>query len=233
MKSHIICFLLVVVFAGCKSTENSAPANPSSGTASTPTPFATGNPTSPTTNSAPAVKSTVDVCNLLTSDELKSAQGEAYKEAQRSDRQDGDFIVAQCYYQMPTMVNSVVLNVTTAREGAGGRNPRDFWEETFREADEAERDGRNKGEGEREREKQKAKAKAKDRREGEEEEEGLPPERVKGLGDEAFWNVSRVGGALYVLKKDQFFRISIGGSADARAKLNKSKMLAQSILNRL
>jgi hypothetical protein len=163
----------------------------------------------------------------LTSDELKSAQGEAYKEAQRSDRQDGDFIVAQCYYQMPTMVNSVVLNVTAAREGAGGRNPRDFWEETFREADEAEREGRNKGEREKE------KAKAKDRSEGKEEEEGLPPERVKGLGDEAFWSASRVGGALYVLKKDQFFRISIGGSADAGAKLNKSKMLAQSILKKL
>lgn len=231
MKSYIICFLLVIVFAGCKSTENSAPANPNSGTASTRTPAATGNPPSPTTNSAPAVKSKVDVCNLLTSDELKSAQGEAYKEAQRSDRQDGDFIVAQCYYQMPTMVNSVVLNVTTAREGAGGRNPHDFWDEKFREADEAEREGGNKGEREREREKQKAKAKA--RREGEAEEEGSPPERVKGLGDEAFWNVSRVGGALYVLKKDQFFRISIGGSADARAKLNKSKMLAQGILKRL
>jgi len=229
MKAYVIGLLLMIVFAGCKSTENSAPANPNSATAATPTPAAIGNPATANTNSAPAVKSKVDVCNLLTSDDLKSVQGEAYKEAQRSDRQDGEFIVAQCYYQMPTAVNSIVLNVTAAREGAGGRNPRDFWEDTFREADEREREGRNKSERERE----KQKDKAKERRAGEEEEEGLPPERVKGLGDEAFWSASRVGGALYVLKKDQFFRISIGGAANAQAKLNKSKTLAQKVLNKL
>lgn len=231
MKSYAIGFLLLIVFAGCKSAENSAPANPNSTTAATPTPAAIGNPGTSPNSSAPAVKSKVDICNLLTSEELKSVQGEAYKEAQRSDRQDGDFIVAQCYYQMPTMANSVVLNVTTATERAGAPNPRDFWERTFREADDLDREGKK---SEREREKQQVqKGKAKERREGEEEEEGLPPERVRGLGDEAFWSASRIGGALYVLKNDQFFRISIGGSADAKAKLNKSKMLAQSILKKL
>ncbi len=230
MKSYTIVLLLLVVFAGCKSTENSPPANPNSTTAATPTPAAPVSPATSTTNPGPAVKSKVDVCNLLTSDELKSAQGEAYTQAQRSDRQDGDFIVAQCYYQMPTMAKSVVVNVTTATERAGAPNPRDFWERTFREADEKDRDGKNKSEREREKEKDKAKE---GRKGEEEEEEGLPPERVKGLGDEAFWSASRIGGALYVLKNDQFFRISIGGSADARAKLNKSKMLAQSILKKL
>lgn len=135
---------------------------------------------------------------------------------------------------MPTIANSVVLNVTTAREGAGSRNPRDSWEETFREADEADRAGKSKSEREREREKERAqKEKAKDRRKGEEEEEGAPPERVKGLGDEAFWSPSHIGGALYVLKKDQYFRISIGGAGDAKTKLNKSKTLAQKVLQKL
>jgi hypothetical protein len=226
MKSHLVIFLFVIVACGCKSNERSGPPNP--GPAPTATAAGIENPPTPAASSAAVVKSKVDVCNLLTSDELKSAQGEAYREAQRSDRQDGDFIIAQCYYQMPTMVNSVVLNVTSAREGAAGRNPREFWEETFREADEADRKDKNQSVGERE----KQKPKAKDRREGEEE-EGLPPERIKGLGDEAFWTASRVGGALYVLKQDQFFRISIGGPGDAQAKLNKSKMLAQSILKKL
>jgi len=230
MKSYTIVLLLLIICAGCKSAENSAPANPNTATAATPTPAAIGNPGTSPVSSAPAVKSKVDICNLLTSEELKSVQGEAYKDAQRSDRQDGDFIVAQCYYQMPTMANSVVLNVTSATERAGAPNPRDFWERTFREADEADREGKR---GEREREKKDQKGKAKDRREGEEEEEGLPPERVKGLGDEAFWSASRIGGALYVLKDDKFFRISIGGSADAKAKLNRSKILAQSILKKL
>ena len=224
MKTYALMLLLVVVSA-CKSSESPAP--PNTGSTATISPAPVGNPPLSTTNSAPAVKSRVDVCNLLTTDDLKSVQGEAYKEAKRSDRQDGDFIVAQCYYQMPTMVNSVVLNVTTAREGAG-RNPRDFWEDTFREADEKERAGKTASEREREKEK----GKARSRREGEEE-EGPPPEKIKGLGDEAFWSASRIGGALYVLKKDQFFRISIGGSADPKAKLNKSKTLAQKILQKL
>src|SRR6202007_327038 len=88
----------------------------------------------------PAVKSKVDICNLLTSEELKSVQGEAYKDAQRSDRQDGDFIVAQCYYQMPTTANSVVLNVTTAPEGASARSPRELWEQTFAKAESEDKD---------------------------------------------------------------------------------------------
>lgn len=223
MKIYAL-ILLLLVFAGCKSTENPAPANPS--TVSTASPAAPGNPPASTANPAPAVKAKVDVCNLLTSDDLKQVQGEAYKDAQRSDRQDGDFIVAQCYFQLPTMANSVVVNVTTAREG--GRNPRDFWEDTFREADEKDRAGK----GEKEREPDKAKPKAKEGR-GEEGEEELPPERIKGLGDEAFWSASRVGGALYVLKKDQFFRLSIGGAGNAASKLSKSKTLAQKILQKL
>jgi hypothetical protein len=39
--------------------------------------------------------------------------------------------------------------------------------------------------------------------------------------------------ALYVLKNDLFFRLSIGGAGDQQAKLNKSKTLAQKILKKL
>src|SRR6266576_2691142 len=92
--------------------------------------------------SAPAVKSKIDVCNLLNSDDLKALQGEAYKEAQRSDRLDGDFVVAQCYYAMPTTVNSVVVNVTTARDEAGAPNPKGFWEKTFGADEEKAREGK-------------------------------------------------------------------------------------------
>lgn len=230
MRTYAIVLLVLCVNAGCRSTENSAPANPNSSIAATPTPGAIGNPATPApANSAPAVTAKVDVCNLLSSADLKRVQGEVFKDAQRSDRQDGDFVVAQCYYQMPTMANSVVLNVTTAREGAGARNPRDFWEETFREADAADRQSK----GEREREERTRKEKAGNSGESKEEEEGAPPERVKGLGDEAFWSPSRIGGALYVLKKDQYFRISVGGAGDAKTKLSKSRTLAQMVLQRM
>jgi hypothetical protein len=170
------------------------------------------------------VKAKVDVCALLTSDDLKSVQGEAMTEAQRSDRRDGDFIVAQCYYALPTTSNSVVLNVTTANEGQSAGSPKQFWEGTFGR-DEAKGGGREK-----EREREKAK---KDKPGGEEEEEGAAPEKINGLGDEAFWIASRVGGALYVLKKDVFFRISVGGAGDEKTKLKKSKTLALQVLKRI
>lgn len=182
---------------------------------------------------APAVKSKIDVCNLLTSDDLRALQGEAYKEAQRSDRIDGDFVVAQCYYAMPTTVNSVVVNVTTAKDETGAPNPKAFWEQRFGADEEKEREGKDERarEKEKEREREKEKPKQREREEGEEK-EGVPPERVKGLGDEAFWVGSAVGGALYVLKNDLFFRVSVGGG-DQRSKLNKSKGLADKILKKL
>jgi hypothetical protein len=122
-----------------------------------------------------------------------------------------------------------VLNVTTANEGQSAHSPKQFWEETF---------GRDEaGGGEKEREREKAREQAKKDKPkaggGEEEEGAAAPERVKGLGDEAFWIASRVGGALYVLKKDVFFRISVGGAGDEKTKLKKSKTLAQQALKRI
>lgn len=70
---------------------------------------------------------------------------------------------------------------------------------------------------------------------------GLPPskpkrraaQRVKGIGDEAFWTASRVSGALYVLKGDSYIRISVGGPGDEAAKIRKTKALAKKVLGRL
>jgi hypothetical protein len=225
----IILFGLLLVANGCRSTDTNAPANvaaPGSSPATMTSP-ATNVPAAPATST---VKAKVDVCALLTSDDLKGVQGEALKEGQRSDRRDGAFIVAQCYYALPTTSNSVVVNVTTAGEGQGGGNPRQFWENTFGKYDVK---GGDK-EKERERERERERARKEKPKEGEgEEEEGAPPEKINGLGDEAFWLASRVGGALYVLKKDVFFRISVGGAGDEKAKLKKSKTLAQQILKRI
>jgi len=67
----------------------------------------------------------------------------------------------------------------------------------------------------------------------EKEETEKEPEKVEGIGDEAFWTGNRVGGALYVLKGNSYFRISVGGAGDTADKIRKSKILAQSILGRL
>jgi len=207
-----IAFLL---FTGCASKDSNSPAS------NTPGSSTTAASPSTTSSSSQPVKSKIDACSLLTSDDIKSVQGEAYKDAQRSDRQDGDFIVAQCYFALPTTANSVVLNVTTAREGAS-TNPRKFWESTFVHGSESPR----------ERDKEKEKAKSGEKREAGEE-EAPKPEKIAGLGEDAYWLGSRVGGALYVLKGDEFFRISVGGAGDAKSKLNKSKTLAQRVLKKL
>jgi hypothetical protein len=214
----VIAFSILgaLCLTGCRSKEKGAMGNLTEASRPSPRPSAT------------AVKSKIDVCNLLTSEDLKALQGEAYKDAQRSDRLDGDFVVAQCYYAMPTTVNSVVVNVTTAKDEAGAPNPKAFWEKTFGADEEKER----AGEKQKEREREKEKPKEREREEGGEK-EGLPPERVKGLGDEAFWVGSAVGGALYVLKNDLFFRVSVGGGGDQKSRLNKSKVLADKILKKL
>ena len=221
-RSPVMILMVAVLSAtSCRQTHRGyGPGGNSSGSPTT---------ANSTASRSSVVKSKIDVCNLLTSDDLKSLQGEAYQEAQRSDRLDGDFVVAQCYYAMPTTVNSVVVNVTTAREEAGAPNPKTFWEQTVGRDEDKER----KGKGDREREREQAQPKERERGEAGEEKESSPPQRVKDLGDEAFWVGSPVGGALYVLEKDLFFRVSIGGPGDQKSKLNKSRTLAEKILKKL
>lgn len=222
LRAYAIIIGFFLVTTGCRSADN-PPVNPANVPATNPATMVTPPATAPTAPAASTVKAKVDVCGLLTSDDLKSVQGEPLKEAQRSDRRDGAFIVAQCYFALPTTSNSVVLNVTTAGEAQGANNPRKFWEDTF--------GGEDAKDGDREKERERAK---KDKpAAGEEEEEGARPERVNGVGEEAFWLASRVGGALYVLKKDVFFRISVGGAGDEKAKLKKSKTLAQQVLKKI
>ena len=223
LRLSVIVFCLLF-FASCNSKETGSTTNTPANSAAN---SATNSSTSPAANSPATVKSKVDPCSLLTSDEIKAVQGEAFANAMRSDRQDGDFIVGQCYYALPTSVNSVVVNVTTAKDIPGAPNPHDFWEGTF---------GKEAGEGndqDKKREKEKPKKPEAGERREEEGEEAAKPEKVAGLGDEAFWIGSRVGGALYVLKKDVFFRISVGGAGDERAKFNKSKKLAQKVSTRI
>ncbi len=203
--SWLFIVSLFLIGSGCGSTNSTAPVN-------------SGNASAPATT---AVKSIIDVCALLTSDDLKGVQGEALKEARRSDQMSGKLVVAQCYYELPTAANSVVLNVTTATDGDRDSNLRSFWQEEFGRKE--EKDSEREREGARD---------TKARKEGAEE-EGAPKEKVTGLGEDAYWVASSVGGALYVLKKDVFFRLSVGGAGDQKARLKKSKTLAQQVLKRI
>ena len=216
--TYLIVFSFFFIMTACKSNDTSTPATNANAPAS-PMTMVSPAPSAPAPNApASALKTKVDVCSLLEGADLKNIQGEQPKETQRSDREDAGFIVTQCYYSLPTSSSSVVLNVTTASESAGARDPREFWKETFaRKAEKKEPDEKREGRT----------------KEGEGEEQAAPPQKIAGLGEDAYWIASRVGGALYVLKKDLFFRISVGGPGDANAKLKKSKALAQRALKRI
>jgi hypothetical protein len=204
------------------------------GTAAAPqnaSPQTPGNPATvpgqtATTVAALSVASASDACALLTSDEIKSVQGEAIKESKASSSSDARFVNTQCFYTTPTFTKSISLGVM--RKGAGGQSVREFWRERFENASEK---GERESERERERERERRKGGAE--RKGEEEEEGVPPRRVPGVGDEAYWVSSPVNGTMYVLKKDAIIRISIGGQDDDATRLKKSKTLAGKALSRL
>lgn len=159
--------------------------------------------------------SKADPCNLIKSAEIERVQGEPVKETKASDQTSESLMVSQCLYNTATYSNSISLEITRSRQEKGGqRTMREFWDQKFHEERDAEREREREGEAEREREANK-------------------PMRIKGLGDEAFWIRSAVGGALYVLKNDAFFRISIGGTGTDQTKVAKARALALEVVRRL
>jgi hypothetical protein len=228
------CLLFVAIGACKSSTTPQSPANTSSGTSETSSaqssPGQITSTSSPSAQVATAVKPKVDACAMLDSKEIQTVQGEAVKETKLSGQAGGGLLISQCFFTLPTFSNSISLLVAQKGDGADARDPKEFWRETFQKGSAEEK------ERERERERNK-KDRDKDKKAGgqreEEEEEATPPQKVAGVGDDAFWIGSRVGGALYVLKGNAYLRISIGGSGDQTSRIKKSKTLAQKVIARL
>ena len=167
----------------------------------------------------PAKERRTDACNLITPVEIETVQGEKIIEAKSSSQSTDTFIVNQCYYVAAENGKSVVLSVYRADAGnPAGRRPKDFWRERFAAVgSEKERDNKSK-----DKESEQA-----------EKEESTPPQVIEGLGDQAYWLDNKLGGALYVLKGDEFFRVSLGGIPDTELRINKAKSLARGVLKRL
>jgi hypothetical protein len=167
-----------------------------------------------------------DVCALITKEEIKTIEGSPVTDTKSSGRSDRGLRVSQCFYTTTEFNRSVVLNITQPDpDSREKREPKDFWKETF---------GKYSGEAkERESDKEKRESLGEQQHGKGEEEKSIPPKKIDGVGDEAFWIGNRVGGALYVLKKDVFIRISIGGPDEEQSKIKKLKMLAEKALPRL
>jgi hypothetical protein len=215
-KSGFLFVLTVMLLPGCKGALHTQTT-----IAPTASPAATGaSASAPATTKASSVgvKPKADACAMLTNADIEAIQKEAVRETKLSGSSQGGFAVSQCFFTLPTFNNSISLQITQRGDGSASRDPKEFWRETFHPE--------SKSEKEREREK-------KERGREEEEEEGAPPQEISGVGDEAFWVGSRIGGALYVLKGNSYLRVSIGGGAPQSDKIQRLKSLALKVTERL
>jgi len=162
---------------------------------------------------------TRDACSLISKEEVESVQEAPMNETKSNERSDGVFRVSQCFYTATEFSKSVNLAlIQKDPDHRASRSPKEFWKKKF---------GRYSGD-----EKERAKLE-KETEHKEEREESVPPKKIDGIGEEAFWARNRFGGILYVLKGDAFLSISLGGTDAEATKLEKSKALAQKALRRL
>lgn len=162
----------------------------------------------------------LDACTLITRGEIQAIQESPVTDSKSSENTDGVFYISQCYYSTAEGNRSVSLAVTQSL-GPNQRSPKEFWKESFGRY---ERDPRQT-EDEHE---------STSRRPSEENEQEreTAAEKIDGIGDSAYWTGDQVGGALYVLKRNSFIRISIGGRDSQEGKIRKTKILAEKVLSR-
>jgi hypothetical protein len=163
-------------------------------------------------------------CSLITNEEVGAIQHATITDAKSSAGISGGMLMSQCYYSArePNMSVSLTLLEHNPQD-ASAPDANNFWRESIRhvsgENEEVEKSSEGKEKGHQE--------------EREEKEKVIPPKKIDGIGQEAYWSGTRFGGALYVLAKDAILRISAGGPDNEEAKIEKSKKLAEKALARL
>lgn len=152
-------------------------------------------------------------------DEIQAIVGSSVTERKASANSEGNVRVSQCFYAAPDFSHS--LNVVITRRDTASSSERslgDFWDELS--GHDADR-------------KDEAISEAGDKERQHEEGEKVPmPQKIEGIGDQAFWTAG-LSATLFVQKKDVMLRISVGGTDDLKARLEKSKALAKKALQRL
>lgn len=229
-RDFIVVIAVAVTLLGCKKSavppaESPRPATELQASTGAATPTPQPSEALPiTAGTKPAKEKPVgkmDSCTLLSSKEIETIQGEPLKDTKSSAQSSGGFGISQCFFTLPSFTKSISLVVTQRGDGPGARDPKDYWEEKFSEADEAKETDRDKD-----------RDKARERGRGEEEEEAKPL-KISHIGDEAFWAGNAVGGALYVLKGNTFVRVSVGGSGEQRVQIKKAQAIARLVLRHL
>jgi hypothetical protein len=149
----------------------------------------------------------VEACSLLTSDEIKAIQGEAVESTKATPASKGEVASSQCFFQLPTFINSISLQVTQQGSTPGAPDVKQVWTKMFppEKLEERETAGGQKK---------------------------IPARKIPGLGEEALWTGGPAGG-LYVLQGSYYLRISVGGADDEETRIKKSTAFAQLVLKRL
>ena len=199
------CLMVLVALAGASCSRPPADAPQQRTAESQPSPAANAHAASPAVAEAPPV----DACSLLTREEIASAQGAAVTSTTPSARSDGGIAVAQCYFTLPAATDSLSLIVYKKPARAIEKPPTVLWKEMFHTERPAKtgRDGKPKAQPN--------------------------PQKIEGVGDEAFWGGGQFGGTLHVLKGEDVFQLSVGGPGDEAKKLEALKQLAGKIAERL
>ena len=207
----LLCSLVVVVTA-CKKTAT--------------TDRSSSSQTSPSPTDRESAPLQFDACGLITREEIEAIVWSSLKDTKSSERSSGGLRMSQCFFTAAEFNKSVSLEVTQSDpDSPAKRSAKDFWTQTLG------RSGGDKKEHEGDKEKKES-LKEQSRDKGEER-ESIPPRKIDGTGDEAYWIGNRVGGALYVLKKNAFIRVSVGGADSEESKIKKSQALAEKVLKRL
>ncbi|PYR92147.1 MAG: hypothetical protein DMF84_14540 [Acidobacteria bacterium] len=154
---------------------------------------------------APAKK--VDACALLSTAEIRAVLGETMTDPKPNTQPAGGLLLFQCVFGTSSRRSISVAVAGPATGGGASITPREFWRREFHSSTESN--------------------------EGREAEGENRPRVIAGLGDEAYWTGNRIAGALYVLRRDTFVRISVGGIPNERERIEKSKALARAAIKRL
>lgn len=190
-KTFLAAAAAWIFCSACSKPPPSGPAQDRVGSSATPSP--------------PAAAAAIDACALLTSEEIQSIQGEPIKEAKSTTQSTGGLVVSQCYFALPTMVNSISLQVTQGGVGPGARKVSEIWNEYFGKEAPLMQESNKAG----------------------------VPRRIEGLGEKAYWVGNDKIGVLSVLFKNSYLTLSIGGAGDQQVKIERCTELARKILARL
>ena len=93
------------------------------------------------------MKPSFDVCGLLTGAEIEAVQGSPIKDTKSSGQSGNGLRVSQCFFTAAESSKSVSLALTQSDpDSATKRGPKEYWEESFGEYENEEKEKARKRE---------------------------------------------------------------------------------------